>query len=159
MEKTQITPYTRQEILLDNIAKAIESGGEGSTDISPYTRREILLNNIAKAIENRGGGGGGGTPDIIRGTMSQDDENIIFTLDKTYQECVNLINNGVNSIYITTPYGAEIFQITSFQVNNLVMPPVYVIYILLKSPTNEAVFSSFSASTENDYPTLRLSNE
>ena len=64
MEKTQITPYTRQEILLDNIAKAIENGGEGSTDISPYTRREILLNNIAKAIENGGGGSGGGLVEI-----------------------------------------------------------------------------------------------
>ena len=133
MEKTQITPYTRQEILLDNIAKAIESGGGGGSDINPYTRREILLDNIAKAIENGGGGSGSGSglveiknvapfqvPDRTTGGTKLFDpatDSLFVLLDESgnYQ-LVNralFVCNDTPPAYFNTPFG-EAYMILSW---------------------------------------------
>lgn len=48
-----LTPYTREEHLLNNIAQAI-NGGE-QEELTPYTREEHFLKNIADAAKSGGG--------------------------------------------------------------------------------------------------------
>lgn len=87
----ELTPKTRKETFL------AAAGGQDVTTPTPITREEVFLDAIAKGGGSGGGSSGGGTLKVNM-TETESGDKTIYTLDKTWKQISDAIENG------TIPY-------------------------------------------------------
>ena len=125
-----IKPKTRKEVFMDAIAKGKKPA------IEPLTREEVLMAEHAER-EASGGGGASSLTLIITGSYDAENDEYVFTANKTFEECAEAVqNNSLSVIYRTTQKGDY------NTIRDIIYSPMYMYH--LKGDNGDGTFTALA---------------